>query len=136
MNWLSSLLRRACARPGASLGVRGERLAAAHLKKQGYRVLERNLCVGDDEADLIALDPDGRTIVIVEVKTRADEDVGPPEASVGGVKQHRINRLAARLQKRREYRDHPLRFDVIAVVLAADKEPVLRHIAGAFQSKW
>lgn len=119
-----------------SAGKRGERIAERFLKQRGYGILERNLHVGDDEADLIALDPDGRTIVLVEVKTSEGDD-SCPESRIAGVKQHRLNRLAARLQRRAEYRDRPLRFDAIAVVFPPNgAEPIIRHITGAFQSKW
>ena len=91
---------------------------------------------GDDEADLIALDPDGRTIVIVEVKTRTDDGIAP-EANIHGVKQHRLTRLAQRLAKQERFREHPFRFDAIAVVWPRDAaaQPVIRHISGAFEAR-
>ncbi len=49
----------------SSLGEKGERYAARWLKRRGYRVIERNYTVGDDEADVIAIAPDGKTVVIV-----------------------------------------------------------------------
>ena len=121
--------------PKPKLGKRGEQLAARWLKKQGYRILQRNLPVGDDEADLVALDPDQRTIVIVEVKTRA-ADTPIPEASVTRTKQFRLSRLASQLQKRREYRHRPFRFDAIAIVWPSGGEPIIRHHPGAFESPW
>jgi putative endonuclease len=129
-----NLLQRIFGRRDDSLGARGERAAERFLKKLGYRILERNLQVGDDEADLVALDPDGRTIVIVEVKTRADDSIAP-EASVHAVKQHRMTRLAMRLQKQERFRDHPFRFDAIAVVWVDASKPIIRHIPGAFESR-
>ena len=130
LRMIASLLGR-----NRSVGSRGEQIAANWLRKQGYRILKRNLPVGDDEADLVALDPDRRTIVIVEVKTRCN-DQKPPEASITRTKQFRLNRLASALQKRKEYRDRPIRFDAIAIVLSGSGEPALRHIPGAFESRW
>ena len=118
-----------------SLGERGERYAAKWLQQRGFRILKRNLEVGDDEADLVALDPDRKTIVIVEVKTRADDSIAP-EASVTRAKQTHLARLASRLQKQNEYRDRPIRFDAIAIVWPDNSEPTLRHIPGAFHSPW
>jgi putative endonuclease len=103
------------------------------LKRSRYRVLHRNLRVGDDEADIVALAPDGRTVVVVEVKARAADHI-PPEEQVGAVKQRRVARLAAHLQKRAEFSGRPFRFDVIAVVLPPDGDPIIRHHEGAFES--
>jgi putative endonuclease len=129
------LLRRIFGQRDESLGARGERVAARFLQKAGYRILERNKTVGNDEADLIALDPDGRTVVIVEVKTREDGTLAPEE-SVNAVKQHRLTRLAMRLQKEPDLRDRPFRFDAMAVVWPRGGVPEIRHIVGAFESKW
>ena len=54
-----------------SLGEKGERFAALWLKKHGYKLLYQNYELGDDEVDLIAIDPDRVTVVFVEVKTRS-----------------------------------------------------------------
>lgn len=118
-----------------SLGGRGEQLAARWLKQNGFRILKRNLAIGDDEADLVVLDPDGKTVVIVEVKTRGDDCI-TPEASVTRRKQFHVARLAARLQKQKAYRDRPIRFDAIAIVWPENAEPIVRHIPGAFSSPW
>lgn len=126
---------RARLRPLRSLGESGERYASAYLRRAGYRVLERNVRAGRDEADIIAIDPDGRTLVIVEVKTRRDDRV-PPEAHVDRTKQHHLSRLAGRLLNRPEHRDRPVRFDVIGIVWADDAEPTLRHHQAAFHATY
>ena len=114
-----------------SLGDRGERLAARWLRRRGYRILHRNLTIGRDEADLVAVDPRGRTIVIVEVKTRSSV-TPPPEAGLTRRKQLHLERLAARLRTRREYRGLPVRIDAIAIVWPEGGEPELRHYQDAF----
>lgn len=119
----------------SSLGEKGERYAARWLKRRGYRIIERNYTVGDDEADVIAIAPDGKTVVIVEVKTRADSDI-PPEEQVGPTKRYCLSRLAARLARQHRFADRPFRFDVIAIVWPEDVEkPDVRHYEGAFESR-
>lgn len=129
LSWL-----RAWWRDESPLGARGERAAERFLRRKGYRILDRNLHVGKDEADLTALAPDGRTLVIVEVKTRMADDI-LPEEQVGPAKQRHMVRLAARLAQQDRFRDCAVRFDVIAVVWPADaKRPTIRHHEGAFLS--
>ena len=128
------LLRRLLAGAGP-LGRRGERLAARFLRRRGYRILRRGYTAGRDEADLVAVDPDGRTLVIVEVKTRAT-DAPPPEAGIGPAKQYRLARLAERLLKEPAFRDRPLRFDAVSIVWPPQGEPQVRHFRDAFESPW
>ncbi len=114
-----------------SLGDRGERLAARWLRRRGYRILHRNLSIGRDEADLVVVDPEGRSLVIVEVKTRSSA-TPPPEAGLTRRKQVHLERLAARLKRRREYRGMPVRIDAIAIVWPPDGEPDIRHYMDVF----
>jgi len=118
-----------------SLGDRGERLAARWLSRRGYRILHRNYTLGRDEADLIALDPDGETIVIVEVKTRSHPHASP-EWSLGRDKGYRLARLAARLDGVPEFRDRPVRIDAVAIVWPESEEPQVRHYEAAFESPY
>ena len=99
------------------------------------RILHRGLTVGHDEADLVAVDPDGRTLVIVEVKTRA-ADVPGPEAGLTRDKQFRLARLASRLQERSPFRGHPIRIDAVAIVWPPDGDPDIRHYEDALESPW
>ena len=46
----------------------GERLAAEHLVRRGYRILERNYRTRWGELDIVAFD--GATLAFCEVKTR------------------------------------------------------------------
>jgi putative endonuclease len=112
-------------------GERGERYAARWLARRGYRILGRNVAVGRDEADLLALAPDG-SVVIVEVKTRQDPGAWP-ETAVGLRKKRRLTRLAARLAAR-GYGARPIRFDVVAVSWPIDGVPIVRHFADAFDA--
>ncbi|MCA9287169.1 MAG: YraN family protein [Phycisphaerales bacterium] len=136
---VASLLRRT----PPTLGQRGERAAARHLKRAGYRVLARNLHLANAEADIVALTPDRRTVVVVEVKTRLLSTAHPPpEASITARKQAALVRLAQAIASRTRRRRPPgsaprgIRIDVIGVDWpGADaprgSAPAIRHHVGA-----
>lgn len=117
----------------SSTGARGERAAADFLKKNHYKIIARNLRNRFGEVDLVALTPDGRAVVIIEVKTAEAPDA-LPELRVNRQKQHRLTALAAQIVRRYKLRDKPIRFDVIAVNLPTDAEPIVRHYQAAFES--
>ena len=73
------LAERFSAKP-KSFGERGEDAAARYLKRQGFRILERGHDSPLGEIDIIAVD--GRTVVFVEVKTRASTDAGHPTEAI------------------------------------------------------
>lgn len=127
MRWLRQLAAR------ASLGQQGERAAARHLQAGGYRILGRNVRLPMGEVDLIALAPDQRTIVIVEVKTRRDATIAP-EMSVTGAKQTKLLALTDELIARNRWHDRPVRIDVMSVHWARDAAPTIRHIEHAVTS--
>ena len=63
--------------PRRQLGDHGEDLAAAALKQQGYKILERNYVTPLGEIDLVARQ--GQVLVVVEVKTRKSTRFGSPQ---------------------------------------------------------
>ncbi len=111
------------------LGDQGEDLAAAALKKQGYKILERNYVTPLGEIDLIARQ--GQTVVVVEVKTRKSTRFGSPQEAVSATKQQRLRRLADYYLKDKRLAGTPVRFDVVAVTLA-EGEPQVEIIQNAF----
>jgi putative transposase len=115
--------------PRRQLGNHGEDLAAAALKQQGYKILERNYVTPLGEIDLIARQ--GKTVVVVEVKTRRGSSFGAPQEAVNPGKQGRLRRLAEYYLKDKRLIGSPVRFDVVAVTLAGDV-PQVEIIPNAF----
>jgi putative transposase len=115
--------------PRRQLGDHGEDLAAAALKQQGYKILERNYVTPLGEIDLIARQ--GKVLVVVEVKTRKTARFGSPQESVSLTKQQRLRRLADYYLKAKRLTGTPVRFDVVAVTLA-DNLPQVEIISNAF----
>ena len=106
-------------------GDRGEERAAAFLRKQGYKILERNYRCALGEMDIIARE--GKTIVFIEVKTRSSDRFGPPQAAIGPQKQKRMTSVALCYLKARGWLEVPARFDVAAVNLEGGRETVTLH---------
>lgn len=125
----------AIARRGRStshLGRAGEAIAVRTLRQAGFRVLGRNLHVPMGEADVLCLAPDSRTIVLVEVKTRAIADGRqsaylPPEAAITADKRTKLSLILRHLQRANRWTDRPVRIDVVAVDWPARGRPVVRH---------
>jgi putative endonuclease len=111
------------------LGDRGEDLAAAALKKQGYKIIERNYKTPLGEIDLIARQ--GKTLIFIEVKTRKSLHFGAPQEAVSPAKQVRLRRLADYYLKQKRLTEAKVRFDVVAVTLTAEG-PQIEIIPGAF----
>src|SRR5689334_7178401 len=114
---LRDVRRRRLWNPDLAAGRRGEDLAHRFLRKQGYVIVARNyrLSSGEAEADLIARE--GEDLVIVEVKTRANDDYGPPERAVGPEKQRHLIRVAREYARKTNTPWEHVRFDIVAVVL-------------------
>lgn len=111
-------------------GPLGERLAAGFLRKRGLKILQRNVRSKLGEIDLIARQ--GDEVVFVEVKTRTGDAWGDPELAVSPSKQRKISLTALAFAERHNLRGHPLRFDVVAVVLHPGAEPEITHYPDAF----
>src|SRR5271170_4174981 len=96
-----------------ALGDRGENRAARYLRNLGYKIIMRNFRCELGEIDIIARD--GKTLVFVEVKTRAYDDPAP-EDQVNEFKQHQITKAARLYMTRYGIPQPAARFDVIAIV--------------------
>ena len=116
------------------LGAGGEDLAAAHLRRLGYTVVDRNHRTRWGEIDIIA--HARGTLVFVEVKTRrASARAGSPFDAVDRRKQAQVRRMAAAwlAQVRDRPRAEDLRFDVIGVTVDAGGRLLeLEHREGVF----
>jgi putative endonuclease len=119
--------------PDLAVGRRGEDLAHRYLRKQGYVIVARNyrLSNGEAEADLIARD--GEDLAIVEVKTRATEEYGPPERAVNPDKQRHLIRVAREYARKSGTPWEHVRFDVVSIVM--DDPPRISLMRGAFQAR-
>jgi putative endonuclease len=114
-----------------TLGERGEAAAARHLKRLGYKIVARGDRSPSGELDLVAVD--GRTLVFVEVKTRAGHEGGHPAEAVDREKQRRLTRAALAFAKHHHLLECPARFDVIAVTWPSDdRAPTIEHLQDAF----
>jgi putative endonuclease len=112
------------------VGEEGERLAAAFLRRLGYKLLRRNWRAGGGEIDIIARD--GEEVVFAEVKCRSSAEWGDPEESVNLPKQRSIYLAARQFADRYRLRDRTLRFDVVAVLLRDEGQPEIKHYKNAF----
>jgi len=134
--WLRKLQRvfRVLSRSAARdpLGGRGENMAAKHLRNLGYKIVHRNFKCGVGEIDIIARD--GKTLVFVEVKTRAYDDP-TPEDQVGNTKRHQLTKAAKYyLGRYGSVQPPPARFDVVAIVWPTGRDPIIRHTPDAFEA--
>ena len=114
----------------AGLGRAGEKRAERFLRRHRYRIVTRNYRCPTGEIDLVALD--GRTVVFVEVKTRADREHADPQDAVNSAKQRRLLKSAEFFLRQTDSQDRPCRFDVIAITLDDDAEMKVEHITDAF----
>jgi putative endonuclease len=117
------------------LGDRGEQFAAEHFERLGYRVLARNHRTRFGELDLVLADPEAKTIVFCEVKTRRLGSGVAPWDSLHEGKRRQVRRMAAAWVN--AVTDRPrhaaLRFDAVGVTLDGEGGLVrLDHLEGAF----
>jgi putative endonuclease len=98
----------------AAIGRSAEDIAADFLAKNDVRILERNFRRRLGEIDIVGRIDD--VLIIAEVRTRSSDAFGGAAASVDWVKQRKIIRATEQLlQKRREFRELRVRFDVLVI---------------------
>ncbi len=111
-----------------SLGKEGEQIAAAHLEKSGYEILELNWKHGRKEIDIIARKEN--IIAIIEVKTRTTDYFGTPEEAVTLSKQKYLI-LAADAFVNELDSEVDVRYDIVSIIKQRDNICV-KHIEDAF----
>lgn len=123
--------------PKRRIGNLGEREAVRFLRKNGYRILEKNYSIPDAEIDIIARQKN--VTAFIEVKTRNIKYLGYKEArpasSVTPEKQRKIIRAAGHYISHNAC-DTRMRFDIIEVYLEdggrLGRVKEIKHLVGAF----
>ena len=120
--------------PRHRLGRLGEQLAAEHLIRRGFEIVERNYRTRWGELDIVAFDE--RILAFCEVKTRCLTGArANPFDALHGPKRSRVRKMAGSWLIERSDRPyaHVLRFDAIGVTFAPDGRLVgIEHLEGAF----
>ena len=129
IGWLSSKRRLLADRE--LLGRWSEKHCRKFLEKKGLKTLTSNFSCKTGEIDLIMVDTD-RTIVFVEVRTKADETFGSVESSITAPKKARLLRTARYFLATYDIDNRPFRFDVVAIVLGPRGTPQIRYYKNAF----
>lgn len=112
------------------LGQTGERLTAAYLEGNGYRILARNYHSRWGEVDLIA--ENGKYLAFVEVKLRKDSGFSTARESVTPAKQKKLRQTALTYLSEHGLDRQP-RFDVAEVYLPASGVAKIEYYEDAFQ---
>lgn len=109
------------------LGNEGETIASEYLKKEGYRILQRNFRARYGEIDIICVS--GDILVFVEVKTRIGRQFGLPEEAVTPRKLQEVVHTAELYVSLHQGLPQSLRVDVIGIELSEEGEVVyFNHI--------
>lgn len=114
-------------------GKLGEDAACRYLKKNGYKIIERNYRYSFGEIDIIARK--GETYVFIEVKTRKLGTHISGSMSVNNRKQQKILKSACCYLTGKKIKP-PMRFDIIEVYSdELFKKVEINHIENAFESR-
>lgn len=106
------------------LGRRGEKTARRYLKRNGWKILEKNYKTPYGEIDIIA--QKGETIAFIEVKTRLSDIFGLPSEAVTNQRKLRYIR-GANYYFAGKIIDCTVRFDIIEIF-----RKQLNHIENAY----
>jgi putative endonuclease len=116
-----------------ALGRFAENLAAAYVQRHGYRIVARNLRLGLDEIDILAVE--GGQTVLIEVRARRGDALGPPQWSLSAAKIARLRRAALALLEQRPDLPGEQRIDLVAISLTRAGQvraiELLRNALGA-----
>jgi len=97
----------------------GEEEAVKFLKKNKYRIIERNFRTKFGEIDIIA--KKGKKVVFIEVKTRKTIIFGYPEEAVDERKLNKIKKVALYYIQKNKIKS-PVKFEVLSILIKENKK--------------
>lgn len=109
-----------------SAGKKGEDLACKFLKKDKYKILEKNFRARQGEIDIIAEDRKG-VLCFVEVKARSRDDYGLPVEAVTHHKQKRLLATAFIYLESKKIESKEMRFDIVSVDLKSEETKIIKN---------
>lgn len=109
-----------------SIGQLGEDTACKALKRDKYKILEKNFRCRLGEIDIIAEDGEG-ALCFVEVKARSSDAYGRPEEVVNSYKQKRLAATAFIYIEKNQIKSRDMRFDIVSVDLGSGKSRILKN---------
>lgn len=112
-------------------GKTGEETACRYLKKEGYKIIEKNFRCRYGEIDIIA--GDKNVLCFIEVKSRKKSDFALPEEYVDKRKQKKLIKTSLVYMTKTNDNESDKRFDVISVDLESGK---CRRIKNAFDTDY
>lgn len=109
------------------LGQWGEQMAAEYLERKGWYIRHRDWQWQHKDLDIVAIDEDMTTLLIVEVKTRATGVFGEPDEAVNLEKRNNLLKATAAYVRecRLEYLN--VRYDTISVIGTPESLVSINH---------
>jgi len=112
-------------------GEHWEQSASAYLQQHGLHVLKSRYRCRFGELDLVC--KDGRSLVVVEVRARSRTSYVGALESIDAAKRDKLVRATRHLlMTHPQWRNWPLRFDVVAIDAADTKSPDVKWLRNAF----
>lgn len=119
--------------PHLATGLEGEKVGFFYLMRNGYTVVARRWSSNRVRGDLDLVAWQGKTLCIVEVKTRTAHDIVPAELAVDSKKRAVLRRLTRQYIRRIPGNEVPhVRFDILSVYLVPGREKEVFHFKDAF----
>ena len=115
------------------LGTEGEKSAEKFLKKNGFKIVEKNYRNRFGEIDIIAMEED--CLVFVEVKTKSNVEFAEPETWVDFRKQNQLIKMASYYLSEKDINNTECRFDVVGVTIKANNKKEIVHLRSAFSAQ-
>lgn len=114
------------------VGNKAEDVAARYLKRQGIKIIARNVFSRGGELDLIGMDCD--VLVFFEVRFRGSSSFSTGAESIGYAKQRRLVKAASFYLHRHGLWNMQSRIDVISLAPGTVKQYRIQWIKNAIQA--